>query len=245
MRRVHLTASRGISTSRGRLGWRSCLQKECGRKFLARRYNQRYCRDPECLRKVQRWHAAKRQQKCRSEPEGRQRHAKAERQRRKQRASQPQNPPESQIAVTDTPVEACAWSRSRKFSEIFCDRPGCYEPLRNSPRAPASYCSDDCCAAMRRARDRERKWLSRKTKVGRFKRHLEYQAARDSRRQGHIASGDMALRQSLARSNPKAHTVPVYWCNGDSAIDLTIPTEVISHDPQTDFSSRPRAPPTS
>jgi len=245
MRHVHLTAGRSVSTSRGRLGWRNCLRKECGRRYQARRYNRRYCRDPECLREVQRWHAAKRQQKCRSKPEGRQRHAEAERQRRKQRASQPQKPPESQIAATDTPAEACAWSRSKKTSEIFCDRPGCYEPLRNSPRAPASYCGDDCCAAMCQARDRERKWLRRKTQVGRFKRHLEYHAAWDSRSQDHVASGVVALRQSLARSSPKAHTVPVYWCNSDPVIDLTIPTEAISHDPQTDIRSRPRAPPTS
>jgi hypothetical protein len=35
---------------------------------------------------------------------------------------------------------------------------------------------------MRRVLDRERKWLWRKTEVGRFKRQLEYQRARQQRR---------------------------------------------------------------
>ena len=34
---------------------------------------------------------------------------------------------------------------------------------------------------MRRVLDRERKWLRRKTAVGRFKRQLEYQRARKER----------------------------------------------------------------
>ena len=82
---AHLTASDGASASRGRLGWRSCLRKGCSRSFQAQRYNQRYCQDPECMREARRWHGAKRQRKCRSQAEGRQRHAEAERQRRKQR----------------------------------------------------------------------------------------------------------------------------------------------------------------
>jgi hypothetical protein len=118
------------------------------------------------LRKCRRWQAAKRQQKCRSQPGVRQRHAEAERQRRKRRASEAQKPSEEEtaaVALKDTPaVNFDAWSRSRRDPQIFCDRPGCYEPLRDSPRAPASYCSDDCRAAKHRARDCERKWLRRK-----------------------------------------------------------------------------------
>jgi hypothetical protein len=192
----HLTAGRGISASGGRLGWRSCLRKGCGRRFQARRYNQRYCREPECLGEVRRWQAVKRQQKCRSQLETRQRHAEAERQRRKRRASEAQRPPEEETAAVvlkDAPtVNSGAWSRSRMHPQIFCDRPGCYEPPRDSPRAPASYCGGDCRAAMRRARDCERKWLRRKTEASRFKRRLEYRAARTKRRQERVASGDMA-----------------------------------------------------
>jgi hypothetical protein len=114
----HLTAGRGVWASGGRLGWRSCLRKGCGRRFQARRYNQRYCREPECLAEVRRWQAAKRQQKCRSQPGVRQRHAEAERQRRKRRASEAQKPSEEEtaaVALKDTPaVNSGAWSRSRR-----------------------------------------------------------------------------------------------------------------------------------
>lgn len=234
----HLTTGRGVSASGGRLGWRRCLRKECGRRFQARRYNQRYCGEPECLAEVRRWQGAKRQQKCRSQPGARQRHAEAERQRRKQRALEAQRP-----------VKGSAWSRSRRHPEIFCDRPGCYEPLRDSPRAPASYCGDDCRAAMRQARDRERKWLRRKTVAGRFKRRLEYQAARAKRRGDRVASGGMTAGRTSAWSGTKAgHPLgPVlfYRRDGEGAIDSRAAPEVIAHDPQTSLGSRPRAPPTS
>jgi hypothetical protein len=239
---VRILRPAGVSRPvEGGWGWRGCLRKGCGRRFQARRYNQRYCQDPECLREVRRWQGAKRQRKCRSQAEGRQRHVEAERERRKQRACQPPKPPESE----STPAEPCAWSRSRKFPKVFCDRPGCYEPPRDSPRALASYCGDDCRGAMRQAQDRERKWLRRKTEAGRFKRRLEYQATRAKRREGPVASGDMGPGQSSARSGAKGGAVLGYQRGGDRALDLSAPTEVISHDPKTTPGSRPRAPPAS
>jgi hypothetical protein len=195
------------AAARGRrLGWRVCLCKDCGRKFRARQYNQRYCRERGCLDAVHRWQAAKRQQKCRADPAGRQRHAEAERQRRKQKASQAHAAGPSDVSACDADPDARAWSRSARHPEIFCNRPGCYEPLRNSPRAAACYCSDECRAAVNQARDRERKWLQRKRKTGRFKRRLEYQAARDRRRQRHVlpdgppagGSSNLDLRRSSA-----------------------------------------------
>jgi hypothetical protein len=245
----HLTAGRGISASGGRLGWRSCLRKGCGQRFQARQYNQRYCREPECLREVRRWQAAKRQQKCRSRPEARQRHAEAERQRRKQRASEVQKPSEGEPAAVDAAVNSGAWSRSRRHPEIFCDRPGCYEPPRDSFRVPASYCGDDCRAAMRQARDRERKWLRRRTEAGRFKRRLEYQAVRAKRRRDRVACGGMTAGQTSARSGTKlGHplgSVLFYRRDGEEALDSRAPPEVIAHDPQRTLGSRPRPPPAS
>jgi len=243
--RAHLTTGRGVSASRGRLGWRSCLRKECGRRFQARRYNQRYCQDPECRQEVRRWQAAKRQRKCRSQSEGRQRHAEAERQRRKRRAAEASKPSRSEPAVTQTPAEGGAWSRRRKFPETFCDRPGCYEPLRDSPRARASYCGDDCRTAMRRVRDRERKCLRRKTKAGRLKRRLEYQVARAKRREGHGASSDAVAGQSSMHAGAKQRAVLLYRRPSDAAIDLSAPTEVPAHDRQRTPGPRPRAPPAS
>jgi len=247
--RGHLTTGRGVWASGRRLGWRSCLRKECGRRFQARQYNQRYCREPECLGEVRRWQAAKRQRKRRSQPEARQRHAEAERQRRKRRASEAQKPSEDEsaaVASEDTPSEnSGAWSRSRRHPQIFCDRVGCYEALRDSPRAPASYCGDDCRAAMRQARDRERKWLRRKTEAGHFKRRLEYQAVRAKRCRDHVASADLTRERSAARPDTEPNAVLFYRRDGDGTLDSRAPTEVIAHDPQRTLGSRPRPPPAS
>jgi hypothetical protein len=249
----NLTTDRGVSASGGRLGWRSCLRKGCGRRFQARRYNQRYCQAPECLGEVRRWQGAKRQQKSRSQPGARQRHAEAERQRRKQRAAEVSQPLDggassgSAVAAPTPPANSGAWSRSRRHPQIFCDRPGCYESLRGSPRAPASYCGDDCRAAMRQARDRERKWLRRKTKVGRFKRRLEYQAARAKHGQGRAeilaeSGGIAAARPGTKPGHPPA-SVFFYRRDGDGILDSRTAVEVLVHDPQRTLDSRPRPPP--
>ena len=44
---------------------RNCLRKGCRRRYQARSWNQRYCQEPECLRQVRRWQAARRQAKRR------------------------------------------------------------------------------------------------------------------------------------------------------------------------------------
>lgn len=75
---------------------RICFRKGCGRTYQPRRWNQRYCQDPECQREVHRWQAARRQAKHRQATEAKARHAQAERARR-QRAnsmSQPVQKPE-------------------------------------------------------------------------------------------------------------------------------------------------------
>jgi len=226
-----------------RLGWRTCLCKDCGRGFQARSYNQRYCREPECQRRVDRWHAAKRQRKCRAAPEGRRQHAEAERQRRQRKASQAGLPQASEAATTDTAAEPRAWSRSEKHPEVFCDRPGCYEPVRNSPRAPARYCSDACRAAVERARDRERKWLLRNREVGRFKRHLEYQAARVKRCCRRALSGGSAAAPSSASPQCLPAAVQDYGLASGAGLNFKDSREANRHDPQTDPCFRPRAPP--
>lgn len=71
-----------------RLGHRTCLRRGCGRRFQARRWNQRYCQHPECLRLLRRWQAAKRQQERRKRSEVRQARAAAERDRRARRRAE-------------------------------------------------------------------------------------------------------------------------------------------------------------
>lgn len=139
-----------------RFGSRTCLRKGCERVFQAVRWNQRYCREPNCLRQVHRWQATKRQRAHRRSPANRKRHAEAERNRRRQSNSRSASVSSPMTADNDS-----AWSRSKANSRDFCDRPGCYEPLPSSTRAPARYCDRNCRQAVRRVVDRERKWLMR------------------------------------------------------------------------------------
>jgi len=69
---------------------RPCLNKKCGRTYQPRRWNQRYCQDPKCLRDVHRWQAAQRQAKHREKAAAKARHAQAEKTRRQRANSTPQ-----------------------------------------------------------------------------------------------------------------------------------------------------------
>jgi hypothetical protein len=153
--------------TKGRGPLRGCLRKGCAGIFLAVRWNQRYCGDSQCRREILRWQAAKRQRTCRQSPESRARHAAAERARRarlrqeQERATQVSEGGPSQPQPANGSHQDGAWSRGKMLPLIFCDRPGCYEPVTECSRAPVRYCTCECRGAMRRVRDRERKWLLR------------------------------------------------------------------------------------
>lgn len=182
-----------------RLGWRTCLRKGCDRVFHPARWNQRYCREPDCLREVHRWQAAKRQRVYRRSPANRQRHAEAEAQRRR-RVRSTASQQEVSVNLQITATSGSAWSRSNTNSTDFCDRPGCYEPLPTATRAPARYCGRDCRQAMRRVLDRERKWLLR----NRYAKLLEPQTA------AYAASRHWAERRSKpASAATKSEASPV------------------------------------
>lgn len=238
-------SSKGDAPASGRrLGWRICLRKGCGRKYRAQQWNQRYCREPECLKEVRRWQAKKRQRRRRAAPEGRKSHAEAERARR-QRSARPSKPLSRDNASTATTVVSGAWSRSKT---PLCDRPGCYEPPRDSRRAPSAYCSDACRACVRRVKDRERKWLARNTKAGQRKRRLEYHAAAKKQLPLPGASSD-APRSGREPAGGRARTAVGGYRWGDEA-RVPLPQSgsrsspgVASHDSQTGVDGRPRAPP--
>jgi hypothetical protein len=158
------------TTSRHRPRPRVCLRKGCGRRYTPRRWNQRYCQDPECLREVRRWQARQRQRRHRASPQGRQRHRQAERARRLEAKAR------GQTSAVRSPHGARGHA-GENSPEVFCGRTGCYESPRVSLRTPACYCTAVCRTAVRRVRDRERKWLSRTTFAGRMKRRSEYEAA--------------------------------------------------------------------
>ena len=171
------------SASTRRLRPRVCLRKDCGRVYQPRRWNQRYCQDPECLKQVRRWQNTQRQQDRRRQIEVREQRAAAERQRRERRRQARAGPTRRESSPREPPSDNRAWSRRRKNSVPFCHRPGCYEPLPTDTRVPARYCGCACRLAMQRVLDRERKWLRRKTPAGRCKRRFEYQARRVARHQ--------------------------------------------------------------
>jgi hypothetical protein len=161
---------------------RPCLNKACGRKYQPRRWNQRYCQDPECLRVVNRWQAAQRQAKRREPAAGQAEHAEAERARRHQAKSTPQ------VAQSPEVTPARGHAAESSFSLPLCKRPGCHEHPVSSIRNLARFCCRTCHQAVRNVLDRERKWLSRGTSDGQKRRTIGYETAQRRRalRQCHI-----------------------------------------------------------
>ena len=125
-----------------RLGSRVCLRKGCGQSYQPRHWKQRYCQEPECLKEVRRWQAAKRQQRRRKRPEVRHRQAAAERARRarQREARRSGEVAANGSAVADARDASGAWSRKGRSSAPFCDRVGCYEPLQPCSNGQARYC---------------------------------------------------------------------------------------------------------
>ena len=197
-----------------RLGWRICLCKDCGRRFQARSHNQRYCREPECLKELRRWQAAKRQQKCRAGPEGRRQHAEAERQRRQRKASEagPQRAGQRSRDHGPPPPSPCARASAaaKNILKFFAIVPDVTSPCGISSR-PGTLLQRRLPCGRRAARDRERKWLLRNREVGRFKRHLEYQAARVKRCCRHALSGGFRCRTFFGIAAVPAGCGPRLW----------------------------------
>jgi hypothetical protein len=88
----------GRSARVRRPGVRTCLRKGCGRKYQARSWNQRYCQEPDCLRQVHRWQAARRQAEHRKKAAARARHAQAEKERRRRAKTASQAIENSEVA---------------------------------------------------------------------------------------------------------------------------------------------------
>jgi hypothetical protein len=160
-----------------RLRLRICLRKGCGRQYQPRRWNQLYCQDPECLRLVRCWQAARRQAERRQDEAVKAERAKAARARRRRRTkSLPQAPNDSEVTV------ARGHAAKIILPTPMCDRPGCYEPPAKSGRSQARFCGPACRHAVRQVFDRERKWLSRGTFRGRPARVRKYMFFRRHRR---------------------------------------------------------------
>jgi hypothetical protein len=241
------------SPSTPRFPPRTCHRAGCGRKFLPRSWNQRYCQEPECLRKLRRWDATKRQRRRRQEVEKRKQHAEAERQRRHrrrdvQRASQGGHPPPPPASQAPT---RRAWSRSEKIPHDFCDRPGCYEPLPGPRRGPTQYCGRGCARAQRRVNDRERKFKQRrrKRKAAPRRSRRRRKPLRRVRRSTPGKASCSERRRASGKACQRVRSGGQRAASALSSRDRTelpeMPEEVWEHehDSETSPGHRPRAPP--
>jgi hypothetical protein len=217
---------------------RTCQRKGCDRSFVPQRWNQRYCRDVDCRRLLRRWQAAKRQQRPRRRAEVRQQRAAAVKQKRAAARAAGRSAPRPSCSAPEAATPPRAWSRRKKNSAPFCDRPGCYDPPRLTHRCLSRYCGDACRQAQKRVHDRERKWLRRKTSVGRYKRALEYEARRRARDRQRNPTGP-------GSTPPGQAAVLDYRERCDSSVSSRDRQEVLAHDPETSAGSRPRPPPAS
>ena len=148
---------------------RTCLGKGCDRRFEPRSWNHRYCHDPECRKRVKRWMDRKRQERRRSTEEGKRAHREAEKARRKRLKEEREE--------REKPRDGAASGRSRGHAaegQGICDRPGCFLRPKRAVNGQGRYCSHLCRTAVRRVLDRERKWLLRNTKEGRYLREHVY-----------------------------------------------------------------------
>jgi hypothetical protein len=247
MGQQQLTGSRTPAARTPRFPPRECHRKGCERSFLPRQWNQRYCREAECLRLLHRWQAAKRQQRRRSWPENRRQHAQAERQRRirrREEANAGQAERSARISGVTTAGDAPAsraWSRSERIVGDFCDRPSCFSPRCPFSRAPAHYCGDLCRQAVQRVRDRERKWKQRKKKA--VARRQSYDGGRvwqGARQRGRHERTGQATNMTSGR--PTA--VRNYRDTPAAALSSReTHQEVPKHDRETSVGRRPRPPP--
>ena len=224
---------------------RVCLRKGCGRSFDARSGNQRYCQDPECLRQVRRWQAAKRQRVRRQRSEVREERAAAAKEARERKSylKAVLPAPTEPIMPAEQPDPPGAWSRSRKIPGPICDRVGCYESPRPACRCPARYCSHECRDAMHRVRDRERKWLWRNTFAGEIKCRLQAQNRQAASRAALADCGSAVLDAAKA---PGSDVVLPYRSPPEVSVLLGDRKEDISHDvqnPETTIASQSRPPP--
>lgn len=224
---------------------RVCLRKGCGRIFDVRSGNQRYCQDPDCLRQVRRWLAAKRQRVRRQRPEVREKRAAAAREVRKRKLRRKTDPsaPTEPVMPAEQPDPPGAWSRSRKIPGPICDRVGCYESPRPACRCPARYCSHECRDAMQRVRDRERKWLWRNTLAGQIKCRLQARNRQATRR---AAKANRNSADTGEATTISSDVVLPYRSSSVTSVPLGDRKEDISHDvqnPETTVAPQSRPPP--
>lgn len=218
-----------------------CLRRGCENHYTPRRPNQRFCGQPECRRLVERWQAAKRQRRVRQTEQGRERHKQRERQRRLVKRQR-----REQAVALDQPARSAieppqrAWSRCKAHPKDFCDRPGCYDPVRPSRSRAARYCGNECRRAVERVRDRCRKHFIRQQ----FKQDLGDITEQDSfKRSQRDRASETPFNEAMINSEGDTKRV----CDYRSADVTGLSSETFSRrqvdDQQRDSGSFSRPPP--
>ena len=137
---------------RGRRGLLKC----CNRIFHPRSVWSRYC-SARCAAAARRWSVVRAQQKYQRSAGGRQQRARQSREYRKRQKFRQST--EGVASVS----EAIPKNEGDQCEKIcggdLCARPGCYEHVVTTARSPLKkFCSANCCEALRRVRQRERRW---------------------------------------------------------------------------------------
>ncbi len=154
------TLSNAPSQPLAQLRQRRCLCKGCDNRFRPKSRNQKFCKQPDCQRRLIRWRNLKRQRKRRLDPAVKAKEAQAQIKRRRPRPGS-ENPTESSPNLTagqqsnqatESPNSKPALSHRTRRPKDFCDRPGCYDPKVTSNANPAKYCGCACRKAVLRAR---------------------------------------------------------------------------------------------
>lgn len=142
------------SSCQFRIRWRLCLLKGCEKGFYPNHPKQRYCSD-KCQTAARRWSLIRAQDSYRESAKGklrRQTQSRTYRQRKKVLRAQENG---SKVAQCG----GCEGNHKQNEVGNICARPGCYSRVCPTRRSPLKkYCSPQCCKAVRRVTQRERRW---------------------------------------------------------------------------------------
>jgi hypothetical protein len=137
---------------------RRCLLKGCEQIFHPTNVFSRYCSE-RCVRAARCWTLVRARKKYRLSRKAR---AKRAEQSCKHRQRCRELKANQAVSSLDVPQVNCEGHHpGQKFEGALCARAGCYEKVKRTKRSPLKkFCSWSCFQALRRVRERERRWLS-------------------------------------------------------------------------------------
>jgi hypothetical protein len=134
---------------------RLCLLKGCERPFCPAYPGSRYC-STECRKCARCWVQARARERYRQSPRGKE--------RRQEQSQRYRCRCKERGKCCDDPRGCTEQSEGHPREDtdgFLCKRAGCFLRVRLTRRSPLQkYCSAQCCRAVRRVRERERRWRS-------------------------------------------------------------------------------------